>query len=454
MVALHSKLHAEGEYKLNYVKLTNYKGEILDITDLVGKLTLEESLFAPIHVSLTLEDSIDLYNLFPIIGKEKVSFSFTRYDDKKPSYKAPIIMNDLPIYTMGNRTQSNNKMQIYDLYFTTNEAYKNFAKPVYKSFINKLYSEMVETIYNEYLKKDKPIEIENTKNFRNYVIQNQSPFEAIAMIKDKCISSDSEIGNSYAFFETIDKYNFKSFNSLFNQEPIYTLRNELKNSSDNIFNNDIERNIANIESPYTSNEFNNFKTIQNLESGCTVLSVNHLTRSFSKKEYTLKDDYDTIAHMGKYKSFDDTEKTDNDIFEYAKSSNIISLTSNKDIESNEYVKSHDDTVLETHIEDNIWANLATKRQLSNRVLKITVSGNPEFEVGKIIKVIIPEKAGDISNKRLEEQSRFSQNYLIAACAHIITPQKYICSMELLADAVSMPFKSIDIPKRLQPIVKA
>lgn len=454
MVA-NSKLHSENEYFLDYVTLTNYKGNSLDIKKLTARLTVELSLFAPIHVTVILEDSLDLLNLFPIIGKESLSFSFTRYSDTGDSLLEPIVMKDLPIYMIGDKTQTNNKRQVYRLYFTTKESYNNLKTPVYKAYYNSTYSDMIKNVYDEYLKTNKEIEVEPTKNFRNYVIQNKTPFAVIADIRNKCISSETDKGNNYVFFEDLKQYNFKSYAYLFKQEPIYTIRNEVKNTSDiTTTDKDIVRDIANIEEPYTGKDFNNFKSIEDLKNGCTILSIDHITRTITKTEYSVKDNYDDMAHLGKYKSFDDTSSTIEDIYDIAKSGNIVSLTSNIGIEENEYVMSHDKEMLDTHIEENLWTNLSSNKQYKERVLKATVSGNPILDVGKIIDVIIPEKAGDVSSNKPEQLSKLSQSYLISAIAHIIEPKKYICALELMADANSLPIEEVDIIERYKNIVTA
>jgi len=80
-------------YKLEHINITNYKGDTSDIKNLAVKMEISESLYTQsLTLKLTLKDSTNLIEEFPIIGQEKVEviISFKRKKNPKKPEKPDI----------------------------------------------------------------------------------------------------------------------------------------------------------------------------------------------------------------------------------------------------------------------------------------------------------------------------------------------------------------------------
>ena len=60
-------------YKLDHIYITNYKGDVLDVKNLAVKMEIAESLYnQSLTLKLTLKDSTNFIEQFPVTGQEKV----------------------------------------------------------------------------------------------------------------------------------------------------------------------------------------------------------------------------------------------------------------------------------------------------------------------------------------------------------------------------------------------
>ena len=118
--------------------------------------------------------------------------------------------------------------QVYELDFISQEAIKNTQRKISKSYTNakgnigEIVSDLL-TKDKDGIKTSKDVIIEPTTGNRRYVIPNLNPFTAINILSEEAMSkvgqNDSTPSPHYLFFENKDGLNFRSLQSLYNQEP-------------------------------------------------------------------------------------------------------------------------------------------------------------------------------------------------------------------------------------------
>ena len=68
-----NKAFVPSAYKLKSILFTNYKGDVKDIQNVAVKMSISESLYSQsLTLNLTLKDSTNIIEEFPIIGQEKI----------------------------------------------------------------------------------------------------------------------------------------------------------------------------------------------------------------------------------------------------------------------------------------------------------------------------------------------------------------------------------------------
>ena len=202
--------------RVNHVILTNYKGQTLDITNLILGIDIYENIYAnALTGTIDVIDANDLIEFFPIIGEETIHI-----DIILPGFSddSNFILDGYRIYKITDREVNNDKAQVYKLWFTSPEAIVNLEKKVSKAWYEKNTKDMVKEVF-ALLGSKKAFEIEDTVGVHNYISTNLAPFQVL-----NYLASHRSIGShklsDFMFFESFDltkkttKFNFKSLGYL------------------------------------------------------------------------------------------------------------------------------------------------------------------------------------------------------------------------------------------------
>lgn len=173
-----------------------------------------------------------IYNALPLTGdgSEEVKFKIV-------SGMGTLDFSRTPLYVNGavNPDQESQRESII-LSLVSKSAITNQETHVKKNYANRTnITDAVESIAKNILKLDK-LQVDKTSNRHPFIGNNKSPFDVILMLASK---SAPEKGNpGFFFYETKDGHNFRSIDSLIDQEPVATYyKSEITKSSANS-NND------------------------------------------------------------------------------------------------------------------------------------------------------------------------------------------------------------------------
>ena len=220
-----------GDFKIERAQLIAPSGSRTNLlTDVhIVEINIFEDIFKNSIVgSIIIADTKNVITQLPIMGQE-----FLRLKVATPTLtlKRDIIDfsdTSFAIQRITLRKEINIGGQVYELDFISQEAIKNTQRKISKSYTNAKGN--IGEIVSDLLVKDKDgiqtskdVFIEPTTGNRRYIIPNLNPFTAINILSEEAMSkvgqNDSTPSPHYLFFENKNGLNFRSLQSLYNQEP-------------------------------------------------------------------------------------------------------------------------------------------------------------------------------------------------------------------------------------------
>ena len=129
-------------YKLQEIVITNYKGEEKDIQNLAVKMSITESIYTQsLLLNLTLKDSTNFVEEFPIIGQEKIQIKieYKKRNGKEKTLNLKFFISEYP--TFGS-TKNQAFVQIIRLVGISEQAYISNQKKIARSYSNNTVKEI------------------------------------------------------------------------------------------------------------------------------------------------------------------------------------------------------------------------------------------------------------------------------------------------------------------------
>jgi hypothetical protein len=400
-----------GDYKLEVLKLVNYRGQEFDIRGIFSYLELyEDILSTTLSAMIGIEDAIDLYQNFPIIGKERLILQY------RTSTLSPSVRVELDVYDIPSRNEIKIRHQVYVLNFMSKEGIKNQCSVLKRSLKGNIATSIKNVLQVE-LDTTKGIVDDGIANESTYIPARQRPFEAIQTLLNRAVSGASINHADFLLYETVDGYNIKSLNKLVMDDAKFTYKfSRLNKPSDDAPNVDEFFVIGNYEIVQSSAPGS---AITNGMYGCTLGVYDPIRREYKEKTYDYlenKDDFNFLSDHLTIARDDDRQKAAKDaVFKY-----VIKGTK-------------DETLL---------ARNAKFEQLFNNIrIVVDVAGNSELRVGHIIKLDVPSNT-DIDIQQATKERFLKGKYLIASIKHSFHygTGGYRSVMELVKDSIDYPIE--------------
>lgn len=224
-----------GSVELERLSLTNFDGSKTEnIKGFATEINIYEDIFqCQIFGDISIKDTSELIEFFPIIGEETLELKFRVVGREN---KDSIDFKKMRIYKIGDRSATGKdlgKVQTYKLYFFSPELITNLNSRVSRSFNMRTASDIAKSVLDEYIKSDKSFDIEETEGTLKAVIPSWNPFRTISWLAcNRAINIHKQ--SDFLFFESSDKnngpkYNFKSLSTLMNQETTFDMEFKIQN---------------------------------------------------------------------------------------------------------------------------------------------------------------------------------------------------------------------------------
>jgi hypothetical protein len=407
---------------VQYLTFVNFNGTPKNVEPQLHAFTLTESIFdTTCYGTITLKDSIDLQQDLPLIGEETVRI---RYKSRKED---EYVDREFYVYRMSDsyREEGTN---FYILSVVSKEYMDNLTKKKYRSYKQQPISNIVSSIISEISEKD--IEIEPTSNSTAFITSKSSPLKSVEELA-KIAKSGKYEGNSYLFWEDADKFNFKTVESLFEQEAIdYSYRpvmNEGSADGAKFFS------ITDLE---PVQQFNQVDCIAEGMYGSACLCIDPMTRSMGVKTFDYFDKFDSFKHAEKD---EDAINMGSSKFEFkGYTSKWASSLSNAGRKKSSYIANSGKLEVFTTNEDSILNRQSQMYQYFNTlIVTAIVPGNSNLRAGDIINVSIPSRSlyDRDDMHQVPRNDRFlSGRYIATKVTHILGDKGMSTKLQLSKDS--------------------
>lgn len=199
-----------GDVDLSDIRIGAANGTVIDIINFVVELSLFEDIQSPsLSGEVVINDSLDLTNLFPLIGEERIFISF-----KTPSFSEESrIIGSFYIYKMSERVNNALKQIEYTLHFMSFEGIRDQNIRYSRSYEG-TPSKIAPLILNDerFLNTRKPLFIGESKNLVKFVSNYWSPFQNMSYLASRAISLRGV--SNFVFFESYKGFVFESVDNM------------------------------------------------------------------------------------------------------------------------------------------------------------------------------------------------------------------------------------------------
>lgn len=187
-------------FKVRNIELFNHKGESKFIEDLVGSVTIRESLYLPsLIVEMTIGDAVNFLQAFEIIGQERVIIRFAQhpmYQEDANELELQFVITEYPRY---ERFAGNENKQGYSLSGISEYAFNSKFMKISRSYTSSSTIQIEKIIRND-LFYDNVAVLGEDATTHSGIINIQEPLSAIEYLRK---SAYDEFGAPFFFYQTL-----------------------------------------------------------------------------------------------------------------------------------------------------------------------------------------------------------------------------------------------------------
>ena len=410
-----------GDINIANIEIIASNGHGQVITNQVIALEIYEDLFTPfISGVLIVKDSLDLANLFPLVGEEAVNIKVYT-----PTFKGKdkTIDDQFYIYKMANREVAGERNVVYELYFISREAIVDLNKKVSRAYEGKCSDIATKIITDKTngLETNKTINIEETPNGVKFISNYWSPIKSLNYVAETSSNKNGSAG--YLFFENRTGFNFVSTEKLYGQP---TIQEFIYDAYMRDFAED-GRSYRNVEEEYKRIIEISIPVVFDYAErsmmgmhASKMISYDLVTKKYMVKTFDMLDNWDKKGHLNKFAPVSDKNirRFNATLINYPKYynnfNNYTDVTNSKTLQQ----------------------RLSLLKQMRNTCIKIVVPGRTDYTVGSKVYMKL-NKFNPIDNTDSNKDvldNMFSGNYIISAINHEIDREKHQCNIELIKDS--------------------
>lgn len=378
----------------------------VDIRPQLLSLSIFEDIEEPSMVmELTMVDSINLVQDYPIVGEEMISISYFT-----PGRTNPTKLNFMVYSVESTGTSPTAKGSIYQIKGVSPCHYFNASALVEKSYkdtIDEIVKDIVKTTLQASPTGTNKFTVEKTKGIIPVTIPRLKPFQAIDFLRQKAVSSEFASGGSFVFYENQFGHQFKSIEGLMKEGKNSIESKIFTYAPDTV--SDKDRQQYSFRNIIRYNHLGKFDSIDKINSGVVtniVQSFDILTKGVTTTDFKLSEKAKNfVAADAKGRLPNSTEF----IEKYSKSA------------SKKYFLAKDSSRGDDYIDSNLGSKSAYASLLNQNAVRILIYGDSYLAAGDLIQLDLPEVSGT-TEKKVSDRNN-SGNYIITKLRHILTMEE-------------------------------
>lgn len=447
MSNLEKKLERPGDVHIEYLRIIDTHGRVIDLDDYLVEFNLYEEIFAASMTgTLVIQDSRNLVQTLPIVGEELLMVKLTT-----PSFPMSIEKTFRFTSITDKYIINGHNAHLYTLHFCSQEMVLDMNAPIYSSFEGSIDDVAIQ-IFEDYVALPRLLEpsggqlreseftselriLTETKNKVKFVSPGWTAFRCLSWLASKAIPKVGKACN-FLFWESNKAFYFGSLETIFKET--FEKKNyagEYTYAPNNIRTNGEQRDIK--REMLLTEQVDNVRTLDHARNYTSGYLANRLIElDLMGKKYELID-------------YDHTEKFYDYYHMPGKSNKETIPFFSKDTMRNpacniRYYPKH--TKLFDGVEDNVnevykdihGNRLSHLLELDNFKLNMAVPGRTDIECGQMIYLKYPDiKPRDATDKFKDLlDPMYTGTYLITGIRHQITPIRHNMVLEITKDSLT------------------
>jgi hypothetical protein len=425
-----------GDFVLENLELIDKSGTPTNILPLSLELNVLQNIFQPfMKLEIAVNDSAGFVNAVPrgLSGGETVYVAFKTRDPEFETMKMLFAVNGVK---HRERTTTGNEKYIIEAFSL--EHFNVIDKKISKAFgigSGKKINEIVEIIFDEFIMTPEIKSIyqlyekegrevtkkgletaHTTTGLHKCVIPRYNPIEAISYLSSEAV--DDDVASKLLFYENFLGYQFRSLGKLVKEEP----KGEEYHYHPSSYNTDSYKKGMNAYFIKKLERIKESDLTEQMSDGlfaATTIELDPLRKDFTKTIYKYQDEVERFSKLNKFT-----------IPGGADDNAIVHLKTSRRGHDVDPVFSEENPLAQRDVlKDPIRDSYL--KHLTNQVIRITVPGNSQLNVGDVIDCKFTPATSFQEGK--EEDKYTSGKYLITKCRHSITKEMYDTHLECVKD---------------------
>jgi len=437
------------EFYINELSIVT-KTETIDIRNIYKQLIVIDSIFMPsIHGYVTIDDANALTHHFIFDGSEALLIDISKEEgDEVNRFKRAF-----RLIKQASRSEQNFTKEDFVLHFISDEMVYSYQRRVTQSYDDFTYTEIARSIMSDYIEipeKDYDGIYDASIGVRKVVVPNLRPIEAVEWCAKRAL--DENLAPSFLFFQNFDAYHFVSLSTLLQQEPIYTMRIELKNQNDE-FLGSLERQLETVRSFDMLSQYDYIDRIKNGVEAGTFIGFDPTTRIIDEELISYDDHYDLIEHSNETRNLSLIQNRrgllNTEEFESKKTLNVF----NTAWPLSSYIQSNypESIVKRERYENIIFQRRSIFKNFLVRKLRTTIPGNFNVICGKMIDVVA-NKMARLDPEEDQLDLSITAKYLTIGTKHIFGFDKYETIVDMCTSSNMYPLTPSSTPEQLDALL--
>lgn len=391
-----------------------------DIGALIASFDFKEGMFnQSMAGSIMISDSIGFVDSFPVRGEETIEILYRDFFDEEMTTTFRVFaVEQVDVDYQG-------KNQSYVLKLCSPDFIKSEHVEIKKSYRG-LITDQIQEIFDEYFTEtEKELDKEECENERVFVIPSMTPYRAINFLSRKAFSNENPSSNFY-FFETRDKYVFKTHEQLYKdgheQDADVVEKKTFTYQEGNVSFDDRTLHMQNLIS-FNLQSRNN--TLKSIKQGAMLSETVQIDLGLKTYEPSL------YKHA---EVFDDYTHADEESFGYHSDKYIEDYFTEEENATQTILIFNDSTLQEdTHYSEISAKRVATRHFLTSIIARVQIYGRNDIFPGDVLTLNIPDMR---ANKSMTElHPRLSGKYIVESISHQMQEKAWKMDVILLKDSL-------------------
>lgn len=431
-----AEVQTPGEVEIVEVLLSKNEGrKEIGLNLFIIEINLFEDMMRPgIYGNIMIADAANIAGLFPITGAETLKLSF-----RTPGMQEGIA-DEYQVYSISDKIMlKDTGTQAYIIHFVAPELMVDAQTPVWGTWSG-YPSGIAEIIFNDYfvINKEKKLNVIGAEPDKvTFTSPGWRPSKAINWLASRSTPFDPDTLPGKLFFQSNKGFHLINYSVLIkesNDFGEYTYIPANLSGGEEDYKKDVQKEYFKIESLEVKETYNAFKNLQSGFYANRLLTLDIMKKSYETIDYDHVSKFQTRPKLNQFPAYPDilNRNPATHLTVYPQLADMYGLPGERD------------PAVAMTVAKNLGAGrISAVLELDNFKLEITVPGRTDIEVGRTIKLYVPDSSprdkADTTDRH--EDKFYSGRYIITAIRHKVTLQKHMMIMEIVKDSILQDYNA-------------